>query len=188
MGYCIVTTFLKKIKKFIGTCLPALKNRLDYSTPTLTTSQVKARLKEVLEDLLNSDINKAEKIVLLNRNVLDNQYIRQIKIDAFREILKFIEYSILPFINDKNTSGQDLLNLFFATFNKYVGKSDKNQAFTPDRITDFMSKITGVKKHSVILDPCCGSGSFPVHAMTQAYSNHSSISPYYSKVFCCFTS
>ena len=27
--------------------------------------------------------------------------------------------------------GQDLLNLFFTTFNKYVGKSDKNQAFTP---------------------------------------------------------
>ena len=51
------------------------------------------------------------------------------------------------------------VNLFFVTFNKYVGKSDKNQAFTPDHITDFMSKITGVNKHSVVLDPCCGSGS-----------------------------
>lgn len=30
--------------------------------------------------------------------------------------------------------GQDLLNLFFTTFNKYVGKTDKNQAFTPDHI------------------------------------------------------
>jgi len=61
-----------------------------------------------------------------------------------------------------------LLNLFFVTFNKYVGKADKNQAFTPDHITDFMAKITGVNKHSVILDPCCGSGSFLVRAMTQA--------------------
>ncbi len=154
--------------QFVGTCLLALKNRLDYSAPTLTTAQVRARIKEVLEDLLNSDINKAEKIVLLNRNVLDNQYVRQLKIDAFREILKFIEYNILPFINDKSTSGQDLLNLFFVTFNKYVGKSDKNQAFTPDHITDFMAKITGVNKHSVILDPCCGSGSFLVRAMTQS--------------------
>ena len=154
--------------QFVGTCLLALKNRLDYYTPTLTTAQVRARIKEVLEELLNSDINKAEKIVLLNRNVLDNQYVRQLKIDAFREILKFIEDNILPFINDKSTSGQDLLNLFFVTFNKYVGKSDKNQAFTPDHITEFMSKITGVNKHSVILDPCCGSGSFLVRAMTQA--------------------
>jgi type I restriction-modification system DNA methylase subunit len=61
-----------------------------------------------------------------------------------------------------------LLNLFFVTFNKYVGKSDKNQAFTPDHITDFMAKITGVNKRSIISDPCCGSGSFLVRAMTQA--------------------
>ena len=154
--------------QYVGTCLLALKNGLDYSTPTLTAAQIRARIKEVLEELLNSDINKAEKLALLNRNVLGDQYIRQLSIEAFREILKFIEENILPFINDKSTSGQDLLNLFFVTFNKYVGKSDKNQAFTPDHITDFMSKITGVNKHSVVLDPCCGSGSFLVRAMTQA--------------------
>ena len=153
--------------QFVGTCLLALKNSLDYSTPSLTAAQIRTRIKEVLEDLLNSDINKAEKLALLNRNVLGNQYVRQLTIAAFREILKFIEDNILPFINDKSTSGQDLLNLFFVTFNKYVDK-DKNQAFTPDHITDFMAKITGVNKHSVVLDPCCGSGSFLVRAMTQA--------------------
>lgn len=154
--------------QFVGTCLLALKNGLDYSTPKLTAAQVRARIKEVLEELLNSDLNKAEKLALLNRNVLGDQYVRQLSIEAFRDILKFIEDNILPFINDKSTSGQDLLNLFFVTFNKYVGKSDKNQAFTPDHITDFMAKITGVNKHSVVLDPCCGSGSFLVRAMTQA--------------------
>lgn len=154
--------------QFVGTCLLALKNNLDYAIPTLTAAQIRARIKEVLEDLLNSDINKAEKLALLNRNVLGDQYIRQLSVAAFREILKYIEDNILPFINDKSTSGQDLLNLFFVTFNKYVGKSDKNQAFTPDHITDFMAKITGVNKHSVVLDPCCGSGSFLVRAMTQA--------------------
>lgn len=154
--------------QFVGTCLLALKNGLDYSTPSLTAAQIRTRIKEVLEDLLNSDINKAEKLALLNRNVLGDQYVRQLSIAAIREILKFIEDNILPFINDKSTSGQDLLNLFFVTFNKYVGKSDKNQAFTPDHITDFMAKITGVNKHSVVLDPCCGSGSFLVRAMTQA--------------------
>lgn len=154
--------------QFVGTCLLALKNGLDYSTPSLTAAQIRTRIKEVLEDLLNSDINKAEKLALLNRNVLGDQYVRQLNIAAFREILKFIEDNILPFINDKSTSGQDLLNLFFVTFNKYVGKSDKNQAFTPDHVTDFMAKITGVNKHSIVLDPCCGSGSFLVRAMTQA--------------------
>ncbi|MCD8221487.1 MAG: SAM-dependent methyltransferase [Clostridiales bacterium] len=154
--------------QFVGTCLLALKNGLNFSVSSLTAAQIRARIKEILENLLNSDINKAEKLALLNRNVLGDQYIRQLKIDAFREILNFIQDNILPFINDKSTSGQDLLNLFFVTFNKYVGKSDKNQAFTPDHITDFMAKITGINKHSVVLDPCCGSGSFLVRAMTQA--------------------
>lgn len=154
--------------QFVGTCLLALKNGLDFSTKTLTASQIRASFKDVLEDLLNGDINKAGKLVLLNKNVLESQDVRALKIEDFRTILKFINENILPFINDKSTSGQDLLNLFFVTFNKYVGKSDKNQAFTPDHITDFMSKICGVNKHSIILDPCCGSGSFLVRAMTQA--------------------
>nr|WP_262906289.1 N-6 DNA methylase [Tenacibaculum finnmarkense] len=84
------------------------------------------------------------------------------------DILKYIDINIVPYINDKNTAGQDLLNLFFTTFNKYVGKSDKNQAFTPDHICSFMSKVVGVNKHSRVLDPCCGSGAFLVRAMTDA--------------------
>lgn len=59
-------------------------------------------------------------------------------------------------------------DVFFTTFNKYVGKSDKNQAFTPDHICDFMSKAVGVSKKSRVLDPCCGSGAFLVRAMTDA--------------------
>lgn len=154
--------------QFVGTCLLALKNGLDYSTPSITAAQIRAKIKEVLEGLLTNDLNKAEKLTVLNNNVLNNQYIRQLRIEPFREILTDIENNILPFINDKSTSGQDLLNLFFVTFNKYVGKSDKNQAFTPDHITDFMAKVAGVNKHSIVLDPCCGSGSFLVRAMTQA--------------------
>ena len=154
--------------QFVGTCLLALKNGLDYSTPSITAAQIRAKIKEVLEGLLTNDLNKAEKLTVLNNNILNNQYIRQLRIEPFREILTDIENNILPFINDKSSSGQDLLNLFFVTFNKYVGKSDKNQAFTPDHITDFMAKIAGVNKHSIVLDPCCGSGSFLVRAMTQA--------------------
>lgn len=51
--------------------------------------------------MLNDDLNKAEKLALLNRNVLENQYIRQLSKEALREILTAIETTILPFINDK---------------------------------------------------------------------------------------
>ena len=46
--------------QFVGTCLLALKNGFDYSTPTLTAAQIRARIREVLENLLNDDLNKAK--------------------------------------------------------------------------------------------------------------------------------
>jgi hypothetical protein len=64
-----------------------------------------------------------------------------LKKEEFQHILNKINDEIVPYINDKSTAGQDLLNLFFTTFNKYVGKADKNQAFTPDHIVHFMCKV-----------------------------------------------
>ncbi len=155
--------------QFVGTCLLTLKNsKGELTASTTTTNMILGEMKRILGTLLDDSDNKVEKIRLLDKNVLDSQDIRNLPDEVFREILRDIHINILPFINDKTTLGQDLLNLFFVTFNKYVGKADKNQAFTPDHITDFMSKVVEVNRHSRVLDPCCGSGSFLVRAMTQA--------------------
>lgn len=155
--------------QFVGTCLLTLKNsKADLTEINVTTDMIRAEMKRVLGELLQSDINKASKITLLYNNVLNSQDIRTLEDNSFRKILIFIKENILPFINDKSTTGQDLLNLFFVTFNKYVGKEDKNQAFTPDHITDFMADIVEVNRYSKVLDPCCGSGSFLVRALTHA--------------------
>ena len=154
--------------QFVGTCLLALKNGFVYNTPTMTANQIRTGIRDVLENLLTKDLNKASKLTLIDKNVLNSQDVRSLPVKDFRAILDEINSKILPFINDKSTSGQDLLNLFFTMFNKYVGKNDKNQAFTPDHITDFMAKICGVNKNSVVMDICCGSGAFLVRAMTQA--------------------
>ena len=152
--------------QFVGTCLLALKYNCAYKN--LQTSQIIAGIEGVLNQLLNGDINKATKLVLLNSKVLNSQDVKSLSPKDFEEILSKIETDILPYINDKNTMGQDILNLFFTTFNKYVGKTDKNQAFTPDHIVHFMCKVVGVNRNSRILDPCCGSGAFLVRAMTEA--------------------
>lgn len=167
--------------QFVGTCLLALKNGLVYENiketinpktgkPLKPESVVINNIKDILEGLLtkSGSINKASKLAILNNKVLDDQDVQSLTYKELTDILKFIDVNIVPFINDKNTAGQDLLNLFFTTFNKYVGKSDKNQAFTPDHICSFMSKVVGVNKNSRVLDPCCGSGAFLVRAMTDA--------------------
>lgn len=170
--------------QFVGTCLLALKNGLTYKNVTATIDPntgnnlspekvVINNIKSILSGLLSksgdiTDLNKAGKLSVLNNKVLDDQDIATLTYEEIKDILEFIDSNIVPYINDKNTAGQDLLNVFFTTFNKYVGKSDKNQAFTPDHICDFMSKAVGVNKNSRVLDPCCGSGAFIVRAMTDA--------------------
>ena len=156
--------------QFVGTLLLAIKNGLVYNRK-MKSAQINGGIRTILEDLLEGSLKKAEKLTLIDKRVLQSQDVRDIDSESLCLILDFIKDKIFPFINDKSTAGQDLLNLFFITFNKYVGKSDKNQAFTPDHITDFMSKICNVNKHSVILDMACGSGSFLVRAMTQALAD-----------------
>lgn len=167
--------------QFVGTCLLALKNGLVYKNIKKTIDPktgeevmpeevVLNNITNILEGLLTrgGDLNKAGKLAVLNNKILGDQDITSLTYKELENILCYIDNNIVPYINDKNTAGQDLLNLFFTTFNKYVGKSDKNQAFTPDHICDFMSKAVGINKYSRVLDPCCGSGAFLVRAMTDA--------------------
>lgn len=152
--------------QFVGTCLLALKNNLKYENSS--ANQIRAGIEEILTNLLNQDLKKAEKLVILKNKIIDSQDIRDLSATNFTHILDMIKKQILPYINDRNAAGQDLLNLFFTTFNKYVGKSDKNQAFTPDHIVHFMCRLLNINKNSVVLDPCCGSGAFLVRALTDA--------------------
>lgn len=156
--------------QFVGTCLLAIKHVLVYDRK-MKTAQIIGGIRTILEDLLEGSMRKAEKLALIDRRVLKDQDIRDMSSDSFCTILEFIESKIFPFINDKSAAGQDLLNLFFITFNKYVGKSDKNQAFTPDHITDFMGKLCNINRNSVVLDMTCGSGAFLVRAMAQALAD-----------------
>src|SRR5574344_1182477 len=134
--------------QFVGTCLLALKNELVYKN--MTTHLIIEGIKEKLSTLLKSDTYDARKEKL--------------------KILYNINDNIKPFIDDKTNAGQDLLNLFFTTFNKYVGKKDKNQAYTPDHLVHFMCRVARIDRNSVVLDPTCGSGAFLVQAMTKAIS------------------
>ena len=152
--------------QFVGTCLLALKNNLQFKG--LSTAQIIAGIKSVLSSLLESDIEKAKKLVILEANVLENQNVSSMEHDKFQQILTFVQDNILPYINDESNEGQDILSYFFTTFNKYVAREDKNQAFTPNHIAHFMAKVVGVFKTSRVLDPTCGSGTFLVQAMSLA--------------------
>ena len=152
--------------QFVGTCLLALKNGLAYKD--MDTEQILVGIKKRLGNLLGNSMDKAVKLSVLQAKVLDNAKVKNIKSENFVKILDYIKEKIEPYINASTGEGHDILSYFFTTFNKYIAKDDKNQAFTPNHIAHFMCKVAKVCKTSRILDPTCGSGTFLVQAMTIA--------------------
>ncbi len=154
--------------QFVGTCLLALKNDLVYQN--LSTPQIIAGIKGILEKMLDGGLDKAQKLTILYEKVLQNANVQNLEDEDFSNLLTFIRERILPYINESTKEGHDILSYFFTTFNKYVNREDKNQAFTPNHIAHFMCKVGGITRKTRILDPTCGSGTFLVQAMTQALS------------------
>ena len=174
--------------QFVGTTLLYIKEKVRQSGASVIDEQLKLKLnrswndladpdlvrsaiKSTLNKLLDGSENKTKKIELLQKNVLDNQNVRNLNLTQWIKILDTILLNIYKYININTSEGQDILNLFFIAFNKYTGKADKNQAFTPDHITDFMCRLTGVNRKSIVMDITCGSGSFLVQAMMKALAD-----------------
>ncbi len=173
--------------QFVGTTILYIKDVLKKHGITTIDDKAKAQLKtywsslsakqictgieETLTKLLDGSDNKAQKVELLQRSVLNNQKVKKLHLEDWIAILIEIVDNIYKYINTDSSEGQDILNLFFIAFNKYTGKSDKNQAFTPDHITNFMCRVTGVDHSKRIFDGTCGSGSFLVQAMVLEFAD-----------------
>lgn len=144
-----------------------LKNKINNSFALQSEKQIIAGIESTLTKLLDGSDNKNKKIELLQNSVLKNQKVRALNKKDWLEIIDDILMKIYKFIDTDSPEGQDILNLFFIAFNKYTGKADKNQAFTPDHITEFMCRLTEVDHTKVVLDATCGSASFLVQAMVK---------------------
>ena len=138
---------------------------------TLDEAQIRVGIETTLNNLLDGSDNKATKVKLLRSNVVSDQKIRNLRHNDWLDLLSAIVTGIYAYIDEDSSEGQDLLNLFFIAFNKYTGRSDKNQAFTPDHITEFACRVTGVDRNTRVFDGACGSGSFLVQAMVKALAD-----------------
>ena len=161
--------YIKKIVKQTGlnSVDDEMKKKLNETWDMMDAEAIRASIKSTLNELLDGSENKQKKIELLQQNVLNDQKVRKLTKESWKVILNSILFDIYRYINADSSEGQDILNMFFIAFNKYTGKADKNQAFTPDHITDFMCRIADVDRTKVVLDATCGSGSFLVQAMVK---------------------
>lgn len=157
-----VLLHIKDLVKKIGASRidEELQKTINASFVLKSEKEIRAGIENTLSELLDGSDNKQKKIELLQRNVLTDQKVRALKKVDWIEVIDYILMNIFKFIDTDSSEGQDILNLFFIAFNKYTGKADKNQAFTPDHITEFMCRITEVDRTKRVLDGTCGSASF----------------------------
>ena len=172
-----------KRSQFVGTSLLYIKDIVEKFKVTkidnklveeiklfwskLSAKEIISGIEKTLDNLLDGSDNKTKKNELLQKNVLNDQKVKKLTLENWIIILETILTNIYRYIDPESSEGQDILNLFFIAFNKYTGKADKNQAFTPDHITEFMCRLTEVDRTKVVMDITCGSGSFLVQAMVK---------------------
>ena len=130
---------------------------MDYTTfhtaihSTLSKSLEEARKQNLKLDLL------LEVYASIRMNINNNQD----DIDSFIDCITEISDNI----NSDFWQGEDVMAIFFNEFNRYKGKSEQGQIFTPDHITSLMYRIIETNKDDIVLDAACGSGAFLVKAM-----------------------
>ena len=125
-------------------------------------------LKQVILNTLNKSLEESRK-QNLKLDLLTEVY-AEIKMNAStnQEALDgFIDniIEISDCVNSDYWNGEDVMGIFFNEFNRYKGKSESGQVFTPDHITSFMYRLIGVNSDDVVLDAACGSGAFLVKSM-----------------------
>lgn len=72
---------------------------------------------------------------------------------------------IADLVNSDDWNGEDVMAIFFNEFNRYRGKAQAGQVFTPDHIASFMYRLIDVNMNDRVLDATCGSGTFLVKSM-----------------------
>jgi len=118
-----------------------------------------------LSKSLEAEIRQNEKLKILiemyakvQMNITTNQ-------GAIDDFIDCVE-TISDLINSKHWNGEDVMGIFFNEFNRYKGKSENGQVFTPGHITSLMYRISDVNMDDRVLDAACGSGAFLTKSMS----------------------
>lgn len=145
---------------FVASILISLKHGYDVKK----IDDVAVFINQLLVVLTQATKNNTAFLVPFT-NLLNATNFKHVNLDKLNESIELIATNIFPALSTVTSQGQDLLNIFFTSFNKYLGKADKNQAFTPTHIVDFVTDLASLSANSKVLDPTCGSGAFLIQAL-----------------------
>lgn len=135
-----------------------LHSDVDYAT---LQSSIISTLNKSLEPSKMQNI-KVGTIVDVFRDIRSNYDPGDEAIKIFVDNINAISKSV----NSSHWRGEDVMAIFFNEFNRYKGKSDNGQVFTPQHIANFMYRLINVGPHDSVFDGTCGSGTFLTNSMS----------------------
>lgn len=100
-----------------------------------------------------------------------SRYDKELVREQFPKLLSEMIIQMENHVGDPQ--GNDLLGEFFQ---QHISRGRNGQYFTPDTVTSFMAKITGIQKETLerlnVLDPACGSGRMLTAFARENSRNH----------------
>lgn len=157
-----------------------LYDRMIFTAVTLVAKRYGALIVKGMDynDVQNMVINTLNKHFLHNSNnqntkmqTLVDTYTQikanydQVDQDAMNVFIDCVT-QISDSINSTNWNGEDVMGIFFNEFNRYKGKSDNGQVFTPDHVTSLMYRLIDIHQNDCVFDGACGSGAFLTKSMS----------------------
>lgn len=133
-------------------------------SPNMGYKQLRATISERLSVELEDDLRINHKLSSLIK-IFESIEVGNPKNEKAIEIFISQLNSISEHIKSDYWNGEDVMAIFFNEFNRYKGRTESGQVFTPDHVTSLMYRILGVTENDRVLDAACGSGAFLVKAM-----------------------
>jgi len=153
-----------KDRMIFTACALVAKRNEAIMTEGMSYNVLRASIFDNLSKSFESAIQKNIKLNILLDTYSAVQVNNPENQEAINEFIECIS-DISDNINSDFWQGEDVMAIFFNEFNRWRGKSDQGQVFTPDHITSLMYHLINVERDDIVLDAACGSGAFLVKAM-----------------------
>lgn len=129
--------------------------------------QIEITVKKILgvkgENIPQEKIN----MIISELNVFKHEKILQDS-NTIKTILSELKDNVIPLF-DETSGSYDIIGKFYQEFLRYAGMVDVQSGIvlTPEHVTDLFTELVPLRKDDIIIDTCCGTGSFLIAGMNK---------------------
>lgn len=138
--------------------LSAIKHELNKHQVKSQSAMIGEYQKILNEPLFTQDTIKHNK-----------QKVAENTVEVIKNTIEYLDKNVYP-LTQMEQNGFDVLGRFYTEFIRYAG-SEQSQGLvlTPFHITDLFCDLAELNQHSVVYDPCTGTGGFLIAAMKHMF-------------------